>query len=100
MKVISNIAWILILLIFSFGVGAFYIVGKSNMNFSSFDSYLEDFVLGGAGFVIFSMLLVIITLMITKLLKSEKKTKVSLIVVSIVVAIFGVQAYFLKMQYC
>ena len=88
MKVISNIAWVLILLLFSFGVGAFYIVGKSNINFSSFDAYLEEFVLGGVGFVIFSIIIGTITLMIAKLLKSESKIKISLVVMSIVVAIF------------
>jgi hypothetical protein len=45
--------------------------------------------------VIFSILLGLSVLLITKLLKSNNKVKISLITVSIVVAFFGVQAYFM-----
>ena len=95
MKVLSNLAWTVVLLVFSFGIGAFYVIGKSNYVFHSFEHYQEEFVLAGISFVIFSILLGLFTLFVTKLLKSKNKVKISLIVVSIVVVIFGVQAYFI-----
>ena len=95
MKVVLNLAWTLLLLVFGFGIGAFYVIGKSNSTFYRFESYQEEFILAGIGFVIFSICIGLITLLISKLLKSNNKIKITLIVVTMVTVIFGIQAYFM-----
>ena len=95
MKVVLNLAWTLLLLVFGFGIGAFYVIGKSNSTFYRFESYQEEFILAGIGFVIFSICIGLITLLISKLLKSNNKIKITLIVVTMVTVIFGIQSYFM-----
>ena len=95
MKLVINFVWILVLLVFGFGIGAFYIIGSKNSAYYSFDYYLEEFILAGISFVVTMVIVGLITFIITKLIKSKNKLKVALYTVSVVVLIFGVQAYFL-----
>ncbi len=95
MKRLTNIMWCIGLLILGFGIGAFYLIGQSHYVFTSFQIYQEEFIIGGISFDLVLVIIALVTFIIAKLLKSKSKFKKALWVMTVVAAIFGVQAYFM-----